>query len=254
MCKQRVAASFLMCTNVFDKYFQNAVNSCINQTVKNIEIVIVVNGVDDSNEENIKNFCKDDRIALIFSKAKYLTYNLNLGLQYCNSNYVARMDADDISHPNRIERQLDFMSKNNVAVCGSSYRLIDKDNVIIGSIKKPESNKEIRKELYFSNPIAHPSVMFKKDSILSVGGYMGGEYAQDYDLWLRLVHTTNLKFYNLDDCLLDYRVFGSGARSSKQAYSNVSSIQWRYFVLTYNPIWLLSSLMSFIKRIFYSKR
>lgn len=253
MCKH-VDASFLMCTNVFDEYFKGAVISCLNQTVRNIEVVIVVNKISENDKSKINFFCQDDRIVLVFSKAKYLTYNLNLGLQHCSSNFIARMDADDISHPNRIERQLKFMVLNNIDVCGSSYQLIDKDNAIIGRVFKPTNDKSIKRQMYFSNPIAHPSVMFKKNIVLDVGGYMGGEFAQDYDLWLRLAYKTKAKFYNFNDCLISYRVFGSDARSSKQAYSTVSSVQWKYFVLTYNPIWLFSSLLSLIKRIFLSKK
>lgn len=252
MCN-KVDVSFLMCTNVFNEYFKHAVNSCLNQTIKNFEIVIVVNNVNESDKSKVKKFCQDDRIILVFSKARYLTYNLNIGLQHCNSNYIARMDADDISHPDRVERQLEFMIKNNIDVCGSSYQIIDKDNVVIGKVTQPISNKSIRRKMYFSNPIAHPSVVFRKDVVLDVGGYMGGEYAQDYDLWLRLARNLNIKFYNFSDYLIDYRVFGSGARSSKLAYSNTSSAQWKYFVSTYNPVWLFSSLLSLIKRVF-SKR
>ena len=244
----KIVASFLMCTNVFNYKFKDAVNSCLNQTIMDIELVLVINGVNKYDKEKISNFCQDERIVLIFSNARYLTYNLNLGLQYCNSNYVARMDSDDISHPQRIEKQIDYMYKNpSVAVCGSAYRLINNSNAIIGKVCLPVFDKQIRKKFYYSNPISHPSVMFKKDIILKVGGYMGGKYAQDYDLWLRVSRETDYQFHNLIDFLIDYRSSGAEARSSREAYSCVSSAQWHLFVLTLNPLWLFGSILNFIK-------
>ena len=243
-----IVASFLMCTNVFNDKFKDAVNSCLNQTIRDIELVLVVNGVNKDDKEKILNFCQDTRIVLIFSIAQYLTYNLNLGLQYCNSNYVARMDSDDISHPQRIEKQIDFMRKNpSVAVCGSSYRLINNSNAIVGRVHLPVFDKQIRRKFYYSNPISHPSVMLRKNIILKVGGYMGGRYAQDYDLWLRISHETDYKFHNLIDFLIDYRSSGADARSSREAYSCVSSAQWHLFVLTLNPLWLFASILQFMK-------
>lgn len=245
---KNILASFLMCTNLYDKKFKDAVNSCLLQSIEDIELIIVVNGVNEDEKNKISNFCKDQRIVLLFSSAKYLAYNLNLGLQACRSNFIARIDADDVAHPMRIEKQIEYLNNNiDVAVCGSSYRLIDENNQIIKSVMLPSSNKQIRRKLIFSNPIAHPSVMFRKDIILSLGGYMGGKYAQDYDLWLRIMYETNYKFYNFTDCLIDYRTIGSDARRSREAYANVSAARWRQFVLTFNPAWLFSALIEFLK-------
>ena len=79
---------------------------------------------------------------------------------------------------------------------------------------------------------------------------MGGKYAQDYDLWLRVARETNFEFRNLDEFLLDYRVAGAGARRSKEAYANVSMAQWRQFLLTSNPIWLAGAFLFFAKAVF----
>lgn len=250
-CNLNVVASFLMCTNCFDTKFKNAVFSCLNQSVKNIELVIVANGLDAENKAKMISYCTDPRIILLFSPLRHLTANLNLGLLHCRSNYVARMDADDISHPERIEQQIKFLDQNNsVVICGSSYRLIDNEDKIVGNVVAPNSHKRIVRRFFFTNPISHPTVMFRKDIILNLGGYLGGKYAQDYDLWLRVARETNYEFRNLDEFLLDYRVTGAGARRSKEAYANVSMAQWRQFLLTSNPIWLVGSFLFFAKAVF----
>lgn len=250
-CNLNVVASFLMCTNTFDTKFQNAVYSCLNQSIKNIELIIVANGLDEQNKTKMISYCTDPRIVLLFSPLRHLTANLNLGLLHCRSNYVARMDADDISHPRRVEQQIKLLDQNNsVVICGSSYRLIDNEGEIVGSVIAPKAHKRIVRKLFFTNPISHPTVMFRKDIILKLGGYLGGKYAQDYDLWLRVARETNYEFRNLDEFLLDYRVTGAGARRSKEAYANVSMVQWRQFLLTSNPIWFAASLLFFAKAIF----
>jgi glycosyltransferase involved in cell wall biosynthesis len=250
-----VTVSFLMCTNNFDEAFKESVNSCLNQTFKDIELVIVVNGVNENIRQKISNFCNKDRIKLIFSNASYLSYNLNLGLNHCKSNYIARMDADDVCHPSRIEKQLGFMQANkDIAVCGSSYQTFKEDGTILSKVNVPSSDHKIRLKLYFTNPMPHPSVMYRKDIILSIGGYMGGRYAQDYDLWLRLLNEGKYKFHNLPDVLLNYNHLGGKARKSKYAYASASSSQWQLFALTFNPIWLIASLFSLCKRIFVAKK
>ena len=163
------------------------------------------------------------------------------------------MDSDDTSHPQRIEKQLSFLQTNSdVAVCGSAYQIMKDDGKVTKKVVLPSSDAEIRRKLYFFNPIAHASVMFRKDAILSIGGYMGGRYAQDYDLWLRLANESHYKFHNLTDVLMNYNHSGGDARASKYAYASSAASQWRLFVLTFNPIWLMASLLSFFKRVFNS--
>jgi glycosyltransferase involved in cell wall biosynthesis len=250
-----VDVSFLMCTNTFDEAFKESVNSCLNQSVRDIEIVIVVNGVDKNVRQQISNFCQEDKIKLVFSEAKYLSYNLNLGLNHCQSNYIARIDSDDTSHPQRIEKQLSFLKENSdVAVCGSAYQIKNDNGVVTKKVILPCFDSEIRRKLYFTNPLAHPSVMFRKDVILSIGGYMGGRYGQDYDLWLRLAKESSFRFHNLTDVLINYNHLGGGARKSKYSFASASAAQWRLFVLTFNPVWLVSSILSLAKRVFYSKK
>tara|TARA_B100000795_G_C22804619_1_gene444021 strand:- start:1284 stop:2045 length:762 start_codon:yes stop_codon:yes gene_type:complete len=251
----KVTVSFLMCTNCYDEAFKASVKSCLNQSIEDFELIIVVNGLDKKIQEKIRYFCKDEKIKLVFSNARYLSYNLNLGLNYCQSNYIARIDSDDISHPKRIEKQLSFLKKNShVAVCGSAYQIIKNDGMVMQKVILPRTDAQIRRKLYFVNPISHPSVMFRKDAILSIGGYMGGRYAQDYDLWLRLANESKYSFHNLTDVLINYNHLGGSARSSKHAYASAAASQWRLFVLTLNPIWLISSLMSLTKRIFLSRK
>jgi glycosyltransferase involved in cell wall biosynthesis len=242
--------TILMCTNRYDKYFVDAVNSCIDQSLSRFEMIIVVNGVSDRDFLAIESFCIDERIRLIKSDANYLTYNLNLGLYLAKTDYVMRMDADDICMPQRLEFQLEYMMKHDeVIVCGCNYKSVDDKNNISSTVYYPEGDAEIRSHLYFSNPFVHPGVMLRRSHVLSIGGYMGGKYAQDYDLWIRAAFESSYKFYNIQKELLLYRSVGAEARSSKYSYAAVAATQMRMFVFTLNPLWLLCAMITFIKRV-----
>jgi len=251
-----ILVSVLLASNKVDDYFYQAINSIFEQSFKEFELIIVLNGpavlekivVEQrlSGHSNIKLFC---------TKLSGLNFSLNLGINYASGKYIARMDADDISYPDRILTQFEFLEKNsNIVVCGSWYNLINKEGFIQGVKTFPATNSEIRKMLTFKNPICHPSVMYRKDSICHVGAYLNGQYAEDYDLWVRLSRNPIIGFANLDEPLIGYRIHSNGkARGSKVAYVSVSATQWVQFILSGRPKWLLASIMSFIKARFWGK-
>jgi|LWDU01.1.fsa_nt_gi glycosyltransferase involved in cell wall biosynthesis len=247
-----IEASFLLCTNVFNDEFKATVDSCLEQTIYDIEIIIIVNGVDDKIKWLVGKYCNiDKRIRVIQSNAMYLSFNLNIGLFYCRSNLVARIDVGDIALPERIQVQRDFMLKNvDVAVCGSAYKTIKNKKIGLKNYVMPIYHNQIQRRLYFSNPISHPSTMLRRDVVFSVGGYMGGRYAQDYDLWIRIMTETKYKLHNLERVLIYYEEMGGSARRSTYSYTSASSTQWRMFVLYFNPIWAISASISLLKRIF----
>ena len=96
--------------------------------------------------------------------------------------------------------------------------------------------------------------MYRRDLVVSVGGYSGGLYAEDYDLWTRL-SLKKVKFHNIQKNLLGYRSISSGnARGALIAYSSVSATQWKTFILSRNPLWLLGSFISLMKGLLVSKK
>lgn len=249
--------TWLLCTHRSDALLRRAIDSCLSQTMADFELLIVVNGPDFSLilEELEAEYGYDSRVRVIGTPMHLLNFSLSLGLHHARAPLVARMDADDESHPDRLEKQVEFMmAHKNVAVLGSSYDLIGLDGSSHGHVSVPEKNADIRRELIFRNPICHPSVMLRRAPVLAVGGYLGGRNAEDYDLWVRM-SMTDLEFHNLPEALLKYNASPDGvARGSRTAYGNVAGVQFRQFVLTGGLMWLVGSVMNMSKAFFFSRR
>lgn len=218
--------SWLLCAHKLNEYLFQAIDSCLSQTIQDFELVIVVNG--EQREVLYRKiqeaYGRDERVKIYSTEGRHLTFSLNLGLHYAASEFIARMDADDVSTPDRLERQLDFMQKNpDVSVLGTSVNIIDEHGEILMKRVPPLDDEAIKKQLRYRNPIFHPSVVFRKKVIMDEGGYLGGIYAQDYDLWLRLSMREDIKFANLDNVCLGYRSVGvGGARRNLLAYSTMA--------------------------------
>jgi glycosyltransferase involved in cell wall biosynthesis len=243
--------SWLLCSNVLNDYLFDAINSCLNQTYKDFELIVVVNGVlaEEIAIEIKKRFFDDERLVVLISKLNYLTHSLNLGLDHARGVLVARMDADDISTNDRLMVQVDYMDKNpDVSVLGSAYTVIDNLGNPLKDINVPDNNLIIRKGLFFKNVICHPSVIFRRKIIQEVGGYMGGLRAEDYDLWCRLSLNSEVKFAALQKSYVYYRSeSSSNVRKSPIVYAGVAATQLRCFLITLNPKWLFSTLISSLK-------
>jgi glycosyltransferase involved in cell wall biosynthesis len=131
---------------------------------------------------------------------------LNTGLGEISTIYTARIDADDLMNPGRLQKQVDFLNMNpNVAVVGSQLRLIDADGNFLKRSRYPTEPSILRKELLRSCALGHPSVSYRTKSVINVGGYRTFyEYAEDYDLWLRILEKYDL--VNLSELLTSYRI------------------------------------------------
>jgi glycosyltransferase involved in cell wall biosynthesis len=228
----------------------------LDQSFKGLELIIVLNGPALFEKFHVEQkLSKYSNIKLLTTNISGLNFALNYALNYASGKYIARMDADDISYPDRIVTQFEFLEKNSdIDVCGSSYDLIDTKDRVQGTKIYPITNLEIRKLLTFKNPICHPSVMYRKAPICNVGAYLNGQHAEDYDLWVRLSRDPKIGFANIERPLLGYRIYSDGeARGSKTAYASVSATQWEQFTLCRRPKWLLAAIISLVKAGFFSK-
>ena len=207
-------------------YLKDTVKSILKQTYTNFELIIVVNCSSDSTKEILDEF-NDERIKIYETNICQLSFNLNYGLLKAKGEYIARIDADDIAIANRLEKQLKVLKTGNYDVVGSNIELINEDDVLIGEKKYPEFNKEIRKNIFFASPLAHPSVMYKRSVILEVAGYMNGRVSEDYDLWLRLMRDKNIKFYNIQEQLIKYSIHSNQAKGDKLAYYEIAGYMIR---------------------------
>lgn len=222
------------------------------------ELLLIVNGPDVNQLVPVltEAFANDERVRVVGTPIHLLNFSLSLGLHLAHSPFIARMDADDVSGPERLAMQLAFMQANDdVAVLGSSYFLIDDHNHVHGKVDVPETDLAIRKALRFGNPICHPSVMLRRDAILAEGAYLGGKNAEDYDLWLRLSMGQRWRFANLPAPLLSYNASPDGqARRSRSAYANVAGAQLRQFLFTRDIRWLMGVAASAGKCFFLANR
>ena len=256
MNDSELKVSVLMCTNRLDNFFYQSMQSLIDQVFDGFDIILILNGEASDSFEKLKMHYSKYPVVNIYKSTLYgLTHSLNLGLEYASGKYIARMDADDISDPYRLVTQYNYLENNpETSVCGSNYSKIDESGNLIGHAVLPENDAQIKRALFFKNPICHPSVMYRRDLVLSVGGYLGGLHAEDYDLWTRL-RLKKVKFYNIQKNLLGYRSISSGnARGSLIAYASVSATQWKNFILSRNPLWLFGSFISLIKGFLLAKK
>lgn len=186
-----------------EAFVKEALESILNQSFKQFEIVVINDGSTDKTQEIVTRLAsKDARIRLInHPKNSGLIPCLNEGLELAQGNYIARMDADDIAHPIRLQRQFEFLESNpQVIVCGSYIRLFGEKS---GIKTYPLVNDELKSSLLFFSPLAHPSVMYKKTVIKPIGYQAGFEFAEDFRLWSRLIDKG--EFAVVPQTLLSYR-------------------------------------------------
>lgn len=178
----------LMSVHNGEKYLREAIESILNQTFKDFEFIIVNDGSADSSKEIIFSY-DDPRIVYVENETNIgLTKSLNKGLKLAKGEYIARMDADDISLPERLEKQTNFLNKNqDIALVGSLSQTIDTQGNTLNNNQESLFKEKIYYNLYFGNVFPHSSVMFRKTAVESVGGYDENfRQAQDLDLWSRL--------------------------------------------------------------------
>ncbi len=212
-----------------ERFLEESISSIINQKFRDFELLIINDGSMDSSVNIIQKF-KDNRIRLVNNQENIgLVKSLNKGLRYANGKYIARMDADDISHVERLSKQWEFMEKNpDVGICGTWVKTFGDEK--IGIWRYPTTDAEIRCRLLFSSMFAHPSVMLRKSLLEKHGLNYSADliYAEDYDLWTRCMD--RFRLVNIPEPLLNYRLHKGNTRiqhgkeqrlTVKKIYSNL---------------------------------
>lgn len=211
--------SVLMPVYNCELYVEAAVNSILNQTFGDFELIIIDDCSTDSTPEIIKQY-NDQRINFIVKpKNTGYTDSLNHGISIAKGKYIARMDGDDISLTERFERQVEFMEGNpQVICCGTGYREIS------GNLEMhhPIKHEDIVLKIIDHCPMAHPTIMIRKDVLDTNNIRYDRTYepAEDYKMWSDLVFFG--QFANLDQVLLLYRVHQSQT-SNKRKDEQVSN-------------------------------
>lgn len=199
------------------EYLRDSISSILNQTYSNIELIIADDSTDLQIIEFIDDFAsKDDRINVIRHKEKKgLCYSLNEAIKKSRGSYVARMDADDISMPSRIEHQLAAFTSDSIGVVGGKKENFG-DVVSKGPSPLPYlSPDQIKESFKFGkNVIINPASIVRREALLKVGGYEElYECAEDFDLWYKLALVCD--FVNIDEVVLHYRIHSSNLHVMK---------------------------------------
>lgn len=191
------------------KWFKTAVDSILNQSVVPNEVVIVVDGpVTDDLNKIINEYEKKPIFKVVRIKENVGHGNARrIGLENCSNEYVALMDADDISHPQRFEKQIaKFLEEPSLDIVGANItEFIGEPENIVGKRIVPQTDEEIKKYLKYRCPFNQMTVIFKKNSVNSVGGYIDWYCDEDYYLWIRM-YLANMYFTNCSENLVNVRV------------------------------------------------
>jgi glycosyltransferase involved in cell wall biosynthesis len=192
------------------------------QSLADFELLAIDDGSTDGSVHLVEQAARhDDRIRLLHTGGAGLVPALNLGLRTARSPLIARMDADDRMHPERLSVQLGFMQAHpEIVLAGCRVELFPEHALRKGMREYVRWQNDclepvdIAEEIYVESPFAHPSVMFRRDAVLRLGGYRDGMFPEDYDLWLRLHHAGHA-LVKLPETLLAWRE-GPGRASRVQ--------------------------------------
>ncbi|OGU12915.1 MAG: hypothetical protein A2075_15675 [Geobacteraceae bacterium GWC2_58_44] len=204
------------------KYLPVAIESILGQSFADFEFLIIDDGSTDDSVSLIEGY-RDPRIRLVRNERNLgLAASLNLGLEIARGEYVARMDDDDISRPERLACQVGFMDAHPaVGVCGSWVRVFPGFDDYIW--KFAASSEDIRCRLFYKVGVAHPAVMLRKKPFAEHSLFYDPAYraAQDYELWGRAIR--QMEFANVQRVLLDYRI-GQGEAAARNAARQMESV------------------------------
>lgn len=199
--ERNIVVSVVMPVYNQEKYVQDAIESILNQTFQDFELIVVNDGSDDNSESKILS-CRDERIVYVRNEENQGNYPArNIGIAKAKGRYVAVMDADDLAFPTRLEQQFTYLENHrDLCVVGSGFTFSD----TLRKCRHPLGDEEIRLALLDRNSFMHASLMIRMEALRELGGYNEAyRYASDYDLVCRLVLYGKVE--NLPDILMIYR-------------------------------------------------
>ena len=208
-----------------EQYLRESIESILNQTFRDFEFLIVSEHGTSKESLAIIESYSDERIRHIHNATRLgLVGSLNHGLKEAKGEYIARMDADDISVLDRLEKQINFLKQNpNIALLGGAFEIINSNGTSVLMIKHPAEDHEIKDCLSRGCCFGHSTVIMRKDVIHTVGGYRSAfVHGEDYDLWLRI--SEHYKLANLLEPISFYRIHPNQVSSKNLKQQMISTL------------------------------
>lgn len=217
--------------NRLDSFLLPAVQSVLDSRYLDFELLLVADGLPIAVAQEFFDSIIDKRVRLLSSSGAGLVDALNTGILESSAEFIARMDGDDLSHADRLESQVQYLTQNpSVSVVGTNIGLICEHGQHLGSSKFKRKVGKWMLSQPLTAPVAHPSVMIRRSALESAGRYrslFAGFQAEDLDLWSRVLRTGQIR--NLPEVLIKYRVHKnqvSTTRSSSVALSSIAASVW----------------------------
>jgi glycosyltransferase involved in cell wall biosynthesis len=237
------AVSILMpCYNAADT-LPETLESLDRQSLSDYEVVAVDDGSQDQTYEILmKKALSDSRYRILARPHTGIIFALNEGVSQCRSALVARMDADDVALPHRLEHQVAFLTNNpDIAVAGCLVEGFPRGQVregfriYIDWLNSLITDRDIRREMFVESPLAHPSVVFRREWVEQVGGYQERGWPEDYDLWLRF-YLAGARFGKIPQILLKWREYPQRLTRRDSRYSVENFLRAKAYYLARGPL------------------
>lgn len=216
-----------------DEYLAEAIESILDQTFRDFEFIIICDNPTNKTQQIIDNYQKtDNRIIVFYQKNEGLVASLNKGCSVAKGEYIARMDADDISLLQRFEKQILFLERHqNIGIIGTWVNNISDDGSLLKQTNKlPTSPNVLRYFLHFFSPLAHPSIMMRRRIFEKFGPYdVDALHAEDYELWSRIASDTD--FSNIPEVLLKHRVHKKSISDEFKNTQNDQACKTKFFLI-----------------------
>lgn len=237
-----------------EKYLSHAIESILGQTYKDFELLIIDDCSTDRTTAIISSY-SDPRLKVIRNAINLgLTKSLNLGLHHAQGDFIARLDADDVSLPQRLAQQIYFLEQHpEIVLVGSLSKLINSAGETFDYRKSPTDPDIVKFSLLFGNPITHSSILFRKKPILEMGGYNERfRYAQDFELYSSLA--TKYPLAVLPEILIKYRSHDQSITLNQSSHQDAEDAalltifnNWQKYLPLSSSQWLAIKKSLFVK-------